>query len=71
LSYIYVYQPPRSQGFGPELIQRLAKIAQENDCTHLAWNADARNIRGLRFYDRLGAEITEQHGNRCFLRWVP
>jgi hypothetical protein len=33
--------------------------------------ADARNIRGLGFYDRLGAEITDQQRNRCFLRWVP
>ncbi|NEU75226.1 hypothetical protein PI95_022360 [Hassallia byssoidea VB512170] len=30
-----------------------------------------RNTRGLSFYHRLGAEITEQHGHRCFLRWVP
>lgn len=50
---------------------RLVQIAGENDCTHIAWNADARNTRGLSFYHRLGAEITEQHGNRCFLKWVP
>jgi GNAT superfamily N-acetyltransferase len=61
----------RNQGAGAALMQRLAQIAQENECTHLAWNADARNVRGLSFYHRLGAEITEQHGNRCFLRWVP
>jgi hypothetical protein len=41
------------------------------ECTHLAWNADARNTRGLSFYDRLGSKITEQQANRCFLRWVP
>ena len=35
------------------------------------WNADARNIRGLNFYNRLGAEITEQSNNRCFLKWIP
>jgi len=23
------------------------------------------------FKYRLGAEVTEQHGHRCFLRWVP
>jgi hypothetical protein len=51
-------------------MEHLARIGQENECTHLAWNADARNTRGLSFYYRLGAEITEQHGNRCFFRWV-
>ncbi|MEA5507330.1 GNAT family N-acetyltransferase [Halotia wernerae UHCC 0503] len=71
LDDLYVNQDVRSQGAGTALMARLAQIAQENNCTHLAWNADARNTRGLSFYHRLGAEITEQQGNRCFLRWVP
>jgi GNAT superfamily N-acetyltransferase len=71
LDDLYVDQDVRSQGAGTALMARLAQIAKENNCTHLAWNADARNTRGLSFYDRLGAEITEQQGNRCFLRWVP
>jgi GNAT superfamily N-acetyltransferase len=70
LDDLYVDENIRSQGAGRVLMDRLAAIAKENDCTHLAWNADARNIRGLSFYHRLGAEITEQHGNRCFLKWV-
>jgi hypothetical protein len=52
-------------------MNQLAQTAKENNCTHLAWNADARNNRGLSFYRRLGAEITEQHSNRCLFRWVP
>ncbi|PMB49053.1 GNAT family N-acetyltransferase [Fischerella thermalis CCMEE 5201] len=71
LDDLYVDNEMRSQGAGAALMAQLAQIATKNDCTHLAWNADARNTRGLRFYNRLGAEITEQHGNRCFLRWVP
>ncbi|WGV24754.1 GNAT family N-acetyltransferase [Halotia branconii] len=71
LDDLYVDQNARSQGAGTALMARLAQIAKENDCTHLAWNADARNTRGLSFYYRLGAKITEQQGNRCFLRWVP
>lgn len=71
LDDLYVDEQMRSQGTGTALMKRLAEIARENDCTHLAWNADARNIRGLSFYHRLGAEITQQQGNRCFLRWVP
>jgi GNAT superfamily N-acetyltransferase len=68
---LYVDKEMRSQGAGAALMDRLVQIAEENDCSHLAWNADARNPRGLSFYHRLGAEITEQYGNRCFLRWVP
>jgi GNAT superfamily N-acetyltransferase len=71
LDDLYVDEEWRSQGTGAVLMDRLAQIAKDNDCTHLAWNADARNTRGLSFYHRLGAEITEQNGNRCFLRWVP
>jgi GNAT superfamily N-acetyltransferase len=70
LDDLYVDEDRRSQGAGVALMTRLDRIAQANDCTHLAWNADARNTRGLDFYQRLGAEITEQQGNRCFLKWV-
>ncbi|BAQ64578.1 histone acetyltransferase HPA2 and related acetyltransferases [Geminocystis sp. NIES-3709] len=61
----------RSQGAGAALMAQLVQIAKENDCSHLGWNADARNTDGLRFYHRLGAKIIEQQGNCCFLRWVP
>jgi GNAT superfamily N-acetyltransferase len=71
LDDLYVEKEQRSQGVGAILMNQLAQIAKENNCTHLAWNADAQNTRGLSFYHRLGAKITEQHGNRCFLRWVP
>jgi GNAT superfamily N-acetyltransferase len=71
LDDLYVDEEMRSQGAGAALMTQLVQIAEENDCTHIAWNADARNTRGLSFYHRLGAEITEQHGNRCFLKWVP
>jgi GNAT superfamily N-acetyltransferase len=71
LDDLYVDEDTRSQGVGAVLMAQLAQIAQENNCTHLAWNADARNTRGLSFYHRLGAKVTEQHGNRCLLRWVP
>jgi GNAT superfamily N-acetyltransferase len=71
LDDLYVDEQIRSQGAGTALMKQLARIAQDHDCTHLAWNADTRNTRGLSFYARLGAEITEQNGNRCFFKWVP
>ena len=71
LDDLYVDEEMRSQGAGAALMSYLAQVGKENDCTHLAWNADVRNIRGLSFYHQLGAEITEQKGNRCFLIWTP
>lgn len=69
LDDLYVDEEMRNQGIGVALMRHLAQIARENNCSHLAWNADARNTRGLSFYQRLGAEITEKKGNRCFLTW--
>ena len=50
LDDLHVNEDCRSQGVGAALMAQLAHIAQENDCTHIAWNADARNQRGLSFY---------------------
>jgi GNAT superfamily N-acetyltransferase len=67
LDDLYVDEDMRSQGAGKALMNYLAQIAKHNDCSHLAWNADARNIRGLNFYYKLGAKITEQKGDRLML----
>jgi GNAT superfamily N-acetyltransferase len=69
LDDLYVDEDRRSEGAGGMLMRYLAQVALSNDCTHLAWTADARNIRGLGFYARLGAMIAEQVGDRCFLKW--
>ncbi|NER48769.1 MAG: GNAT family N-acetyltransferase [Symploca sp. SIO1A3] len=71
LDDLYVNEDMRSQGAGSALMSYLAQVAKNHDCTHLAWTADGRNTRGLSFYYRLGAKITEQKGNRCFLIWKP
>jgi GNAT superfamily N-acetyltransferase len=71
LDDLFVDEDARSQGAGTALMGHLAQIAQVHDCTHLAWNADAHNTRGLSFYHRLGAKITEQKDHRCFLKWIP
>jgi GNAT superfamily N-acetyltransferase len=70
LDDLYVDETMRSQGAGAALMLHLAEVSSDRDCTHLNWNADARNVRGLNFYYRLGAELTEQRENRCFLKWV-
>jgi GNAT superfamily N-acetyltransferase len=71
LDDLYVDEDQRSQGAGILLMRHLAQVALNHRCTHLAWTADARNIRGLSFYARLGAQIAEQLGYRCFLKWEP
>ena len=71
LDDLYIEQNMRSKGAGALLMNKLQQIADENNCTHLAWTADARNIRGLKFYRRLGAEVSEQKGDRCVFKWTP
>jgi GNAT superfamily N-acetyltransferase len=69
LDDLFVKPDSRSRGAGNLLMNKLQQIALENNCSHLAWTADARNIRGLSFYQRLGAKIVEQQGDRCLFNW--
>lgn len=71
LDDLYVDVDYRSQGAGAALMQQLARIASNQNCTHIAWTADARNQRGLQFYHRLGAGIIKQEGQRCYWQWQP
>ncbi|MEY2856041.1 MAG: hypothetical protein RLZZ74_350 [Cyanobacteriota bacterium] len=69
LDDLFIKPDSRSKGAGNLLMNKLQQIAQQNNCSHLAWTADARNIRGLSFYQRLGAEIVEQQSNCCLFKW--
>lgn len=69
LDDLFVSPDMRGNGAGTLLMNKLHQIAHEHNCTHLAWTADARNTKGLNFYNRLGAKIVEQKGERCFLNW--
>ena len=71
LDDLYVDENRRGKGAGALLMDNLKQIALNNKCTHLAWTADARNVLGLKFYQRIGAEIIDQKGDRCFLNWIP
>lgn len=71
LDDLYVDEAERSNGIGWAVMQELSRLAALQDCTHLAWTADARNDAGLRFYRRLGAEVERQIDHRCYLRWQP
>lgn len=54
LDDLYVHPHARRQGAGRRLMRRLAAIAVEADCTHVAWVASASNAVGMNFYRRLG-----------------
>lgn len=69
LDDLFIIPKMRNKGAGTLLMNKLQQIAQEFNCSHLAWTADARNIDGLRFYIGLGAEVIEQKNHRCFLNW--
>jgi GNAT superfamily N-acetyltransferase len=69
LDDLFVKPEMRNSGAGTLLMKKLQQIAQNNNCSHIAWTADARNIQGLKFYQRLGAKISEQKGDRCFFHW--
>ena len=70
LDDLYVDENMRNRGAGALLMDNLKQIALKHNCTHLAWTADARNIRGLKFYRRMGAEIIDRQGDRCFLQLI-
>ena len=70
LDDLFVESAHRSHGVGLALMTELKQLATKvHNATHIGWTADARNSRGLQFYHKLGATITEQRGNRCFLEW--
>lgn len=70
LDDLYIDENMRNKGAGKALMNHLMEIAQENNCTHIAWTADKRNIHGLSFYERLGAKIIKKENNRYFFEWI-
>ncbi|MEB3295110.1 MAG: GNAT family N-acetyltransferase [Synechococcales bacterium] len=66
---VYVDEHLRGKGIGSSLMQMIAQIGRENHCRMLAWITDRRNLQGLKFYNRLGAQLHDQNGNDCTMRW--
>jgi hypothetical protein len=52
-------------------MSRLAELAATADCTHIAWVASASNEVGMDFYQRLGATVVHQAGDRMTLEIEP
>ena len=62
LEDLFVFPEHRNRRIGSKLMRRLAGMASHYDCSHIAWNANANNRDGIRFYRRLGAEVVDQKG---------
>jgi GNAT superfamily N-acetyltransferase len=71
LDDLFVDPPHRRGGAGRAIMARLAAIAADAACTHLAWTADERNVAGMSFYRKLGAAIVDQKGPSVTWRIEP
>lgn len=55
LEDLFVEPEHRGQGIGKALLQRLAGIAQDQDCGRMEWSVLTWNQPSIDFYHRLGA----------------
>jgi GNAT superfamily N-acetyltransferase len=60
LDDLYICEAFRGRGIGRELMKRLCEIAQEKGCGRVDWHVSAFNERGIKFYESLGATISER-----------
>ncbi|MEQ1517685.1 MAG: GNAT family N-acetyltransferase [Usitatibacteraceae bacterium] len=60
LDDLYVDEAFRNQGIGEKLIQRLCMIAEGGGCARVDWHVSSFNARGVAFYRRIGASISEK-----------
>ncbi len=59
LEDLFVEPQHRGQGIGKALLQRLARIAKEEDCGRMEWAVLTWNQPSIDFYRRLGAVTLE------------
>jgi GNAT superfamily N-acetyltransferase len=60
LDDLYVYESHRGRGIGKLLIEQLCTIAENNGCGRVDWLVSHYNARGQKFYERIGATISEK-----------
>ena len=59
LDDLYVHEEFRGQNIGRELLIRLCRIAQDGGCGRVDWHVSGLNERGIKFYQSIGATISE------------
>jgi ribosomal protein S18 acetylase RimI-like enzyme len=60
LDDLYVKIEHRSNKVGQAIMLRLCQIAQEKGCSRIDWTVAVSNERGIKFYQRLGANIVQR-----------
>lgn len=68
LDDLYLLPAVRHQGIGTELMTHLARIAQQVNCTHIAWTASVNNASGIRFYEKIGGVVLEQRQDLLYFQ---
>jgi GNAT superfamily N-acetyltransferase len=58
---LFIQPQMRGQGIGTALVTHLAELAQSRHCGRMDWMVATDNIRGLAFYQKLGAKILERN----------
>jgi ribosomal protein S18 acetylase RimI-like enzyme len=76
VEHLFVDSSSRNQGAGFALMNELADISKNAQCSHMEWNVDQRNIRGVAFYHRIGATRTGRTDNdssddSTTMNWIP
>jgi GNAT superfamily N-acetyltransferase len=56
LKELYVRSSARGLGAGTALMSWVARYAAEHGCSRIDWPVKASNVRGIAFYERLGAK---------------
>jgi GNAT superfamily N-acetyltransferase len=59
LDDLFVQPHMRGQGVGTALLKHLSNLASENDCGRIEWTVNAKNDRGIAFYQKQGAKILD------------
>lgn len=58
----------RGKKAGAYFMTYLIEVAKSKNCSHIGWTASINNKRGIKFYEKLGANQTGQIGNSIFFR---
>lgn len=53
---LFVSDSGRSRGIGRKLIEHVAALARERNCTRVHWTTGTKNVRAQKLYDEIGAE---------------
>lgn len=72
MEHLFVDSTGRSNGAGRALMDELAHIGKLHRCSHLEWSVAKHNMRGVQFYDRIGAKCTDEATGKSYhMKWVP